>query len=222
MALAIFDLDHTLIGTDSDHQWLDFLCSKGELDASLMQEVNHRFLQQYQDGTLDLNKYLTFALAPLARLERAYLDQLHQEFMQTRIVPAIYPQALQLIAQHRQAGDHLLVITATNAFVVAPIIQYLNIADFLAIDLETQNGRFTGKPMGELSFGKGKIARLNTWNQSHQFDLSQAYFYSDSINDLPLLECVGTPVATNPCPRLRAIAQERQWQILNFAPAPAL
>lgn len=220
MQLALFDLDHTLIPTDSDHAWGQFLVSRGEVDAKHYAAANDRFYQQYCDGTLDIEVYLRFALAPLARIEPAHLIALQRAFMQEVIEPLITPQALALVNQHRERGDVCLMITATNEFVTAPIAARFGIEHLIACGVERIDGRYTGQPQGTPSFREGKVLRLIQWIEAcgHQVEplLGKASFYSDSANDIALLERVGFPVATNADNRLREHARAKGWSCLEL------
>ena len=218
MQLALFDLDHTLIPADSDHAWGQFLVHRGEVDAEDFAAANDRFYEQYCDGTLDIDAYLRFALAPLASIEPQQLMVLQQAFMQEVIEPLISRQTLDLVMRHQARGDLCLLITATNEFVTAPIAQRFGITELIACGVERVDGRYTGAPCGIASFREGKVTRLMQWIKEQACDaapvLRAATFYSDSFNDIPLLELVGFPVATNPDARLRAHALAKAWPCL--------
>jgi HAD superfamily hydrolase (TIGR01490 family) len=214
--LAIFDLDNTLIAGDSDHSWGQFLVEKQLVDADTYRRANDQFYEEYKNGTLDIRRYLEFSLKPLTQHSLETLAQLHSEFMASHIEPMMLPKAQALIAEHRVQGDYLLIITATNGFVTRPISQHLGVDDIIATDPELIDGRYTGSFVGTPTFQQGKVIRLQEWLAAKDFDLSQAYFYSDSINDLPLLEQVGVPVAVDPDARLQAIAEARQWKIMSL------
>lgn len=216
MSLAIFDLDNTLLGGDSDHAWGDFLVRRGIVDAELYRTSNDLFYRQYQDGSLDIHAYLAFALEPLTRYSATELAALHADFMQTTIAPLRLAKADALLAEHRARGDRLLIITATNAFITRPIARWLGVDDILATEPEQRDGRYTGKIVGTACFREGKVTRLHEWLRENEFDLEQASFYSDSQNDLPLLELVGRPVAVDPDDTLRAVAAERGWSIISL------
>jgi len=232
MRLALFDLDHTLIPIDSDHAWGEFLVRNGRVDAGAFARANDRFYDQYRDGTLNIDAYLRFALEPLARIPREDLVQLHRTYMEEVVEAAILPQALALLASHRDRGETCIVITATNEFVTAPIAQRLGIEHLIASRAEQVNGRYTGLPTGIASFREGKFLRLIEWlevqaginkNEGSTLErvLAETVFYSDSSNDLPLLERVGRPVATNADAKLREHAQRLGWRTLElFADAP--
>ena len=216
MALAIFDLDNTLIAGDSDHSWGVFLVEKQLVDAETYRIANDRFYADYKNGCLDIRAYLQFSLAPLTRHTLEELKALHDEFMATHIEPLMLPKAESLLRAHRERGDQLLIITATNGFVTRPIAKRLGVDHILATDPEVVNGRYSGNFVGTPCFQAGKITHLHGWLQTHEHSLDGAYFYSDSINDLPLLEQVDNPVAVDPDERLGAIARERGWKILSL------
>ncbi|MBV0933994.1 histidinol-phosphatase [Marinobacterium weihaiense] len=219
MSLAIFDLDHTLIGGDSDHAWGEFLCRRGVVDEQEYRAANDRFYEEYLRGEMDIHAFLNFALNPLALHAPEQLNAWHAEFMAECIEPIILPKAEQLLAEHRAQGDFLLIITATNRFVTAPIAKRLGVDAMLATEPEVVDGRFTGRVAGTPCFQGGKVTRLHAWLEETGHSLDGSWFYSDSNNDLPLLEVVDNPVATNPDDRLRATAQARGWQILQLMPA---
>jgi HAD superfamily hydrolase (TIGR01490 family) len=221
--LALFDLDHTLLPLDSDQAWARFYASLGvEGSAGHAQEIDG-YYPQYMAGTLDMNEYLDLTLAPLARHARHELDAWHAEFMIRVIEPAIRPEALALVRHHLDAGDLCCIVTATNVFVTAPIAKVLGIEHLLGIELGTDGGdpsaRYTGRSTGVASFREGKIVRTEQWLATMGFtlaDFKTSYFYSDSLNDLPLMERVTHPVATNPDPRLRVLARERGWPVIDL------
>ena len=216
MTLAIFDLDNTLISGDSDHLWGQFVCEQGLVDSNSFARENERFYRDYQAGTLDIDAYLRFALGPLAGRSPEELAPLHRQFMREKIEPIMLPRARDLIANHRQQGHHLLVITATNHFITRPIVDALGIDDLLACDAELVDGRYTGEPVGIPSYHHGKVLRLQGWLQSKQLDLAGSWFYSDSHNDLPLLECVDFAVAVDPDATLRARAVAEGWPVISL------
>lgn len=216
MTLALFDLDNTLLGGDSDHAWGLFLVAKGLVDADYYSAANDRFYAEYQARTLDINAYLAFALAPLTRFTQAELNALHQEFVAQFIEPLILPKALALLDHHRQQGHRLVIITATNRFITGPIAKRLGVADLLATEAEVIDGRYTGNICGTPCFQGGKVVRLQQWLLSEGEDLTGSYFYSDSINDVPLLEAVTHPVAVDPDARLLAWAKERGHAVLSL------
>lgn len=216
MSLAIFDLDNTLLNGDSDHAWGEFLCDKGIVNAELYRQANDYFYQQYKAGTLDIYEFLEFALKPLTEHEPAELEQLHQEFMHTTVAPMMLDKAATLLQKHRDQGDFLLIITATNRFVTGPIAAALGVDDTLATDPEQIDGRYTGKVAGTPCFQAGKVERLNAWLEQTGHSMDNSYFYSDSINDKPLLERVSNPVAVDPDELLRKTAEENGWPIISL------
>tara|TARA_R110001592_G_scaffold101814_4_gene287898 strand:+ start:5040 stop:5693 length:654 start_codon:yes stop_codon:yes gene_type:complete len=216
MALAIFDLDNTLLGGDSDHAWGEFLVSEGIVDSHEFQQQNDEFYRQYQQGGLDIQAYLSFALAPLSRFSSAELSKLHQSFMSKYITLLRLPKADALIKQHREAGDFLMIITATNSFVTAPIAAALGIDTLLASEAEIIDGRYTGKPSGTPCFQDGKVQRLKQWLAANKQSLDGSYFYSDSHNDLPLLKVVDKPCAVDPDEKLRQYAETAGWPVISL------
>ena len=220
MSLAIFDLDNTLIAGDSDHSWGQFLVEKALVDAEYYRAENDRFYQDYERGELDIEAYLQFSLEPLTRHSRASLDELHREFMNTVIKPMRLQKADELLAKHREQGDYLLIITSTNGFITEPIARALGVDDILATDAEIVNGLYTGKMLGTPCYQEGKVTRLNEWLKSYAGDLEGSWFYSDSINDLPLMEVVDKAVAVDPDEQLQAAATERQWPIISLRDSP--
>lgn len=216
MPLAIFDLDNTLLAGDSDYLWGCFLAELGAVDRASYERENERFYQEYREGRLDIMAFLAFSLRPLAEHPRSQLDAWHAQFMQEKIEPLITRAAEQLIASHREAGDTLMIITATNAFVTAPIARRLGIPHLIATEPETDGERFTGKVAGTPSFREGKVERLESWLDEHDETLIGAAFYSDSHNDLPLLERVFRPVAVDPDEVLREHAHRHGWPIISL------
>lgn len=216
MALALFDLDNTLLSDDSDHLWGEFLVQRGEVDAHSYKTRNDAFYQDYVKGQLDVDAYLQFVLEPLVGRAPDELAALHADFMRTMILPIITPAAIALVEQHRAAGDQLVVITATNDFITAPIVRRLGIDTLIASRAEVRDGRYTGRVVGTPCFREGKIACLHEWLATNPFELAEATFYSDSHNDLPLLSAVGHPVAVDPDDTLRAHAQAKGWPIISL------
>lgn len=216
MSLAIFDLDNTLLGGDSDYEWGQFLVERHIVDGEEYERENARYYQQYKAGTLDILEFLAFALRPLAQHSRDALDRWHAEFMQQKILPMIGDKARDLVEKHRQAGDTLIIITATNRFVTEPIASEFGIDQLIATEPEIKNGSYTGKVTGTPCFKEGKVERLNDWLESNQYKLDDSWFYSDSHNDLPLLNVVDHPVAVNPDPQLKAEAERLGWPILQL------
>jgi HAD superfamily hydrolase (TIGR01490 family) len=216
MSLAIFDLDNTLLNGDSDHAWGEFLIGKCLVDSVFYKESNDRFYREYQLGKLDIYRYVEFALEPLTRHDRSELDALHAEFMRDKVAPMRLRKADALLQQHRDNGDFLLIITATNSFVTRPIAQWLGVDDIIATEPEFDGRRFTGRITGTPSFREGKVTRLREWLARNQYSLQGSWFYSDSQNDLPLLELVDNPVAVDPDDTLRAEAIRRGWQVISL------
>ena len=216
MALAIFDLDNTLLGGDSDHAWGQFLVDQGIVDADSYQQANDYFYQQYQQGGLDIYEFLAFSLRPLAENTKQQLDQWHQQFMAENIAAMRLPKAEALLKKHREQGDYLLIITATNLFVTAPIAASLGVDHILATTPEMIDGSYTGKVEGTPCFQEGKVERLNEWLLASGHSLSGSYFYSDSHNDLPLLEIVDNPVAVDADDILTEHARTQQWPIISL------
>ncbi|KZY62639.1 phosphoserine phosphatase [Oleiphilus sp. HI0065] len=212
----MFDLDNTLIAGDSDHLWGEFLVEKNIVDAELFKQKNDEFYQDYVDGKLDIYKYIEFSLSPLAENDIATLDALHEEFMAAIIRPIMLAKAKQLIEEHRKKGDTLLVITATNRFVTEPIVNEFGIDNLLAIEVEQVNGRYTGKSAGVPSFKEGKVTRLQDWLKETGHDLHGAYFYSDSHNDIPLLELVDTPMVVDGDEQLLDHAKQKNWKCISL------
>ncbi len=216
LSLAIFDLDNTLIAGDSDHSWGEFLVHKQLVDADDYRAQNDQFYRDYQAGTLDIQAYLRFSLKPLTEHTQERLDELQREFMQDWIEPLMLERAQQLLDLHREKGDYLLIVTATNRFITGPIAERLGVDDILATDPECIDGRYTGEVAGTPCFREGKVTRLQDWLKEHSYTLSETYFYSDSNNDLPLLEQVGKPVAVDPDPTLKATAEQHGWPIISL------
>lgn len=216
MALAIFDLDNTLIGGDSDHHWGDYLVEKGIVDPDVYRQANDRFYHQYEQGTLDILDYLSFALKPLTEHPLEKLHALREVFVRERIEPLMLSAAAELLERHRDQGDTLLIITATNRFVTEPIAELLGVEHLIATDPEMLDGCYTGRVAGTPSFQAGKVERLRHWLEETGFNLDGAFFYSDSHNDLPLLEAVTYPIAVDPDPILEAKARARGWPVRSL------
>jgi HAD superfamily hydrolase (TIGR01490 family) len=223
MKLALFDLDHTLLPLDSDHSWGVFTTTLGWTDPVDFGRRNDEFYAHYKAGTLDIHEYIRFSTAAIRRHGAMESEAAHADFMRDVITPAIQPQALNLVRAHQEAGDQVLIITATNEFVTRPIAQAFGVDELLAVKLEREEvngerGWFTGEIKGVPSFREGKVTRLEAWLAARQLRLAdvESTFYTDSINDLSLMENVTHPVATNPDERLRAIALQRGWRILDL------
>jgi HAD superfamily hydrolase (TIGR01490 family) len=216
VALAIFDLDNTLLNGDSDYLWGQFLAKQGRVDAASYEKENQRFYDEYVKGTLDIFEFLEFSLAPLSQMTMAELASLHAKFMAECIRPIITVQSRALIEQHKNKGDTLLIITATNLFITAPIAQELGIEHILATEPEIINNQYSGKVSGTPCFREGKVERLGTWLKKTGLNLAESYFYSDSHNDLPLLEMVTYPIAVDPDETLRSHAEAKGWDIISL------
>ncbi len=217
MRLALFDLDNTLLAGDSDFEWAQFLIEQGVLDREVYEARNQTFYDQYKAGTLDIYEFLDFQLKPLSRHSRAQLDAWHAEFMARKIIPMVAAGTPALLQRHRD--DVCVIVTATNSFVTAPIAAHLGVPHLIATEPEQLDGEFTGRPFGLPSFKEGKVRRLHEWlaarGQSWD-DVTDSWFYSDSLNDLPLLEMVQHPVAVDPDPTLRACAEARGWIVSSL------
>ncbi|MBX3685270.1 MAG: HAD family phosphatase [Rhodocyclaceae bacterium] len=219
MNLVLFDLDNTLLAGDSDFEWAQFLISRGLVDQEIYEARNLEFYENYKAGTLDIHAFLDFQLAPLARHPRQELDALHREFMNERVEPMITPAARALVRSHLDSGALVAIVTATNSFVTGPIARAFGIAHLVATVPAQQDGRFTGLPRGTPAFQGGKISRVDAWLESIGLYLGSfetSHFYSDSHNDLPLLEKVSDPVAVDPDDTLRAHAQQRGWPVISL------
>ena len=216
MKLAIFDLDNTLLAGDSDHLWGEFLCARGYVDAERYRARNDQFYADYLAGKLDVLAYQNFCQEILGRTDRATLDAWHAEFMRDYIEPIILSKGEALVAEHRKAGDFIMMITATNRFITEPIAERLDMDYLIATECGMDAGQFTGQLVGVPSFQAGKITRLNSWLSDNRATLLDSHFYSDSHNDLPLLEKVTRAVAVDPDDQLRAIAMERGWEIISL------
>lgn len=216
MALAIFDLDNTLIAGDSDHSWGEFLVAQSIVDSQTYKEMNDKFYADYESGCLDIFAYLEFSVEPLTRLSMEKLQSLHKKFMRDVINPIKLKGAEDLINQHRQAGDRLLIITSTNRFIVEPICKSIGIDEIIATDLEIIDGKYSGEVMGIPTFQEGKVQRFNQWLEEQKESSDGSYFYSDSINDMPMLLEVAHPIAVDPDSALRKEAESRHWEIISL------
>ncbi len=216
MTLALFDLDNTLLSGDSDYEWGQFLVSKGLVDSASYETANQRFYEQYKQGVLDIHEFSAFSFKPLSERDMAELTALHREFMHSVIQPLMLPAAVELVAQHRAQGHTLMIITATNSFITRPIAEAFGIPHLLATEPQIIDGRYTQIIDGTPCFQGGKVTRLQAWLQGSDETLAGSYFYSDSRNDLPLLEMVDNPVAVDPDPTLQSIAQQRGWSVMSL------
>ena len=220
--LCLFDLDHTLLPLDSDHAWGEFVIRLGWVDETSFRLGNDHFYAQYQAGALDIDAYVEFATAALRQHTPAECEAAHAQFMREVITPAITPQALELVRGHQAAQDWVALVTATNEFVTAPIARALGIDTLIAVQLvRDAEGRPTGRIAGVPTYREGKVQRVGDWLHSRGADwadFDRIIVYSDSPNDLPLLERATHPVATNPSPALAEVASTRGWRILNLFP----
>jgi HAD superfamily hydrolase (TIGR01490 family) len=219
MRLALFDLDNTLLAGDSDYEWGQFLVDRGILDREEYEAQNRAYYEQYAAGTLDIHEYLGFALRPLAAHTREDLARWHADFMRSRILPMTGEPARSLVRRHVEHGDLCAIITATNSFVTAPIAREFGVPHLIATEPESRNGRFTGRVLGTPCFREGKVRRLDEWLGGlgrRLQDFAESSFYSDSHNDLPLLERVSRPVAVDPDAALAAEAARRGWERISL------
>jgi HAD superfamily hydrolase (TIGR01490 family) len=219
MRLALFDLDNTLLTGDSDYEWGQFLVDRGVLERAAYEAQNRAYYEQYVEGTLDIHEYLGFALRPLAQHSPQELKRWHAEFMRDRITPMITPAARALVRTHAQHGDLCAVVTATNSFVTWPIAREFGVPHLIATEPECRDGRFTGRVAGTPCFRDGKVRRLEEWlaDQGKRLaDFSDSVFYSDSHNDLPLLNRVSRPIAVDPDDALAAEAARRGWAVISL------
>ncbi len=217
MNLVLFDLDNTLLSGDSDFEWAQFLIEQGVLDREVYEAQNQTFYEQYKNGTLDIHEFLDFQLKPLSRHPRRVLDDWHRKFMQKKILPIVRPRGRALIERHR--ADLCLIVTATNSFVTAPIAREFGIDNLIATEPAHAGGEFTGDVIGAPCFREGKVRRLEDWLAGRGQSLTsfaQSWFYSDSLNDLPLLARVTHPVAVDPDATLRAHAEQHGWRIISL------
>ena len=217
--LAIFDLDHTLLDGDSDYLWGQFLVEQGRVDGEAYERQNKLFYEAYQDGTLDIDAFASFSLAPLAAHEPQELRELHRRFMREKIEPRVAAGARALLDRHRGSGDTLIITTATNRFITEPIAALLGVPNLLATDPEMIDGRYTGRITGHANFREGKVLRLREWLEHRRIQYARSTCYSDSHNDLPLLNFADTAVAVDPDPILRAEAERRGWAVMSLRSA---
>ena len=219
MRLVLFDLDNTLLAGDSDFEWAQFLIEQGVLDREVYEARNLAFYEQYKAGTLDIHEFLDFQLKPLSRHPRSQLDVWHGEFMRSKILPIITAKARKLVAEAMQGADLAAIITATNSFVTAPIARELGVPHLIATEPEQAGGEFTGKVAGTPCFREGKIARLDGFlkQQGTSWEkIAESRFYSDSLNDLPLLQRVSHPVAVDPDATLKSHAESHGWPVISL------
>ena len=219
MRLTLFDLDHTLLAGDSDYGWGQFAVRHGLVDAVAYEKKNAEFYAAYQEGNLDQAAFLEFSLEPLTRYSMSELEAWHQQFMAETIEPLMSAPGRTLVRQRLDAGDVVAVVTSTNRFITGPIARAYGIEHLIATDPEAAGGRYTGRIVGEPAFREGKVRRLHGWLAQRNLrlaDFGESWFYSDSINDLPLLEIVSHPVAVDPDDALRAIAEQRDWPVISL------
>jgi len=219
MRLALFDLDNTLLACDSDYEWGQFLVDRGVLDRDAYEAQNAAYYDQYVAGTLDIHEYLGFALRPLAQHTPEDLARWHADFMRSRILPAISFAARAIVREHSGKRDLCAIITATNSFVTSPIAREFGIQHLIATEPEEVSGEFTGRVKGVPSFREGKVERLKSWMAEHGIEwnsIAETWFYSDSLNDLPLLSLVSHPVAVDPDETLKEHALRHDWRVISL------
>ena len=219
MKLALFDLDNTLLPIDSDYAWGEFSQQIGWTDPVSFKARNDQFYTDYQSGVLDVHEYVRFATDAVRLKGPEQAEMAHRQFMNEIILPAVKPSAMALVKQHQAAGDHVMIVTATNEFVTRPIATAFGVSELIAVELaRNAQGWITGEISGTPSFKEGKVTRIAQWLAARNLNWSDVHisFYSDSINDLPFLEMAQTPVATNPDARLRQLATERGWRTLQL------
>lgn len=216
MTLALFDLDNTLLSGDSDYEWGQFLVSKGLVERDHYETANQYFYGQYKQGVLDIHEFSAFSFKPLSERSMEELAELHREFMATTIRPLMSDAALQLVTKHRDQGHTLVIITATNSFITRPIAEAFGIPHLLATEPKIVEGRYTREIEGVPCFQAGKVTRLQQWLENRTETLTGSYFYSDSHNDLPLLEMVANPVAVDPDDILHNTAMQKGWPVMSL------
>ena len=216
MALTIFDLDETLIGIDSDHAWGGYVVDEGLVDEDNYRATNQQFFDDYKQGTMDVDAYMKFSCGVLAKYDHEFLYSHREKFLDERIRPNLLPKACSLVRSHQKQGDKVIVITATVDFVTRPIVELLGIDTLIAPVAEVIDGRFTGGIVGTVSIGEGKVTRLEEWLVGKDISMDESRFYSDSANDLPLLQKVTYPVAVDPDERLATIARLNDWPIISL------
>jgi len=214
--LAIFDLDNTLIRGDSDHAWGEFVCEKGLVDIQTYRKKNDAFYDDYMKGTLDISSYLRFSLSTLKGRKLEDLNKIREEFLKKHIEPLKLSKAIELLKMHRDSGDYLLIITATNSFIANPIADMLEVDDVLSSEAEIKSGAYTGEPLGIPCFQEGKVQRLKIWLKENSYSLKNSFFYSDSHNDIPLMKIVDNPVAVDADEKLNTYAFEKNWPRISL------
>ena len=219
MNLALFDLDNTILAGDSDYNWSRFLIQEGYLDGAIHAEKNEKFYADYKAGTLDIYAFVEFQFKPLARNPRTVLNQLLKKYVEEVIKPMITEKARALVKRHQEEGDLIIVITATNSFITKPIAELFSIENLIGTDPEEKEGEFTGKVSGLPSFKEGKVTRLEAWLKGKNLSLAsfeKSYFYSDSHNDLPLMQKVTHPVAVDSDDVLSEYAKTKGWPQISL------
>jgi len=216
MALALFDLDNTLLAGDSDYLWGEFLTEQGIVDRETYEKENQRFYEDYKKGTLDIHEFQAFSQQPLVNNDTRKMLALREQFVEQKIRPIMSPASFELIEHHRSLGDTLVVITATNRFVTQPIVAAFGIDNLLATEPEIIDGKYTGKIAGTPCFQGGKVKRLHSWMQEHGLNMQGSWFYSDSHNDLPLLKEVDHPIAVDADEQLLEYAETQGWKIMSL------
>ena len=216
MKLAIFDLDNTLIGGDSDCLWGEFLTEKGYIDSDAYKKGHERFYGQYTEGTMDIYEFLQFQLKVLADNDMQTLNAWRENYIEEKIRPIVLPKAVEIVEDHRQKGHELLIVTATNRFITEPIAKEYNIKELIACEPEIVDGEYTGKVVGTPSFADGKVTRLNEWLERRGNKLEESWFYSDSHNDIPLLKEVDHAIAVDADEKLIKEAKKQNWPIISL------
>jgi HAD superfamily hydrolase (TIGR01490 family) len=216
MPLTLFDLDNTLITNDSDYLWGQYLVDQHIVNPAEYEEKNRQFFEDYEQGTLDIDSYLKFSLKPLTEHPTQQLYEWRADFVERIIRPIIASGTAEVLDRHRAAGDTLMIISATNLFITQPIAELLDVPNILSTEPEMKDGRYTGNYLGIPTFKQGKVEALQHWMDTHAMDLTGSTFYSDSHNDLPLLELVDTPIAVNPDSILTQVAGEKGWSIIDL------
>ena len=215
--LALFDLDNTLLAGDSDHAWGEFLISRNLVDEETHRAANDRFYADYLAGALDIHAWLDFTLEPVRKFSKPRRDELLAEFVDRHVKPMMLEAARELVGKHRRAGDFCMILTATNDLITRPIAKLFEVDALLATEAEIVDDAITGRIRGTPCFQEGKVKKLRDWlTHNNSFDIENSVFYSDSINDLPLLELAGEAVAVDPDDRLRQVARDRGWKILSL------
>ena len=216
MTLAIFDLDHTLLDGDSDYLWGEYMVANQVVDETEYRRRNEIYYADYQRGELDHTRYLEFCLQPLTMHPLDCLYHWRADFVESWIKPIVAPGTRALLNTHRDRGDTLIIISATNLFITEPIAELLDIPHILSTEPEIIDNQYTGRYLGTPTYMEGKVVALNAWLADSKHSLEGSYFYSDSINDLALLEQVSIPVAVNPDGKLSVIARERGWRVMDL------